>query len=105
MCCPNIYFFNRSIAIAPYFERHGRAPRNPNDPGATINDYIFDKMTRNNWSELQLRCVDKELCKAEFVRLAPEALCAKTIDVIDCQRRLPFPEFASGATLTLVSRV
>jgi hypothetical protein len=94
MCCPNTYFFNRSIAIPPYIERHGRAPKDPDDPGATINDYIFDKMARNNWSELQRRCVDKELCKAEFAQLAPEALCAKTIDVIDCHRRLPFPEFA-----------
>lgn len=83
MLCPNNYFFNNLIARGPFKARNKRYPLDPDDPKATINDYIYDRIVSNRWTDLQLRCVDKETCKEAFREMAPSAKTPRTIEVID----------------------
>lgn len=60
---PNFYPFNRYIAGKRFATVHGRRPRDPHSDDAGIIDFVFDRMVRNRWSDLEIRCVDKEFAK------------------------------------------
>jgi hypothetical protein len=90
---PNSPLGNRLIAL-PLFRRHiGRWPLRPECDGADFNDFVFERMVRNGWSDLERRCTDKELAKAEAKRLCPGVRISETVEVFrvsapDAQARL-----------------
>jgi hypothetical protein len=64
MAWPNAYAFNYLLARRCFVEGNGRPPRPLSARNATINDYIFDRMLRDDWTPLERLCVDKERAKA-----------------------------------------
>jgi hypothetical protein len=81
-----------ALLIAPHFyRRFDRLPRHPSDPAADYHDFLVDRMARNDWSDLHLRCVDKETAKAEAKRLAPNIGVPRTVDVLATPRCMPKP--------------
>ena len=83
---PNVYALN-ALLIAPHFyRRFGRLPRRPSRPDANYHDFLVDRMARNDWSELHLKCADKEHAKAVALELAPNVKVPLTIEVIPTPR-------------------
>ena len=78
---PNIYFLNYAVAARHFNYENGRFPRRPNAKNATINDFIFDKMIRNRWSNLHKACVDKEYAKLFVLRSSCDVKVARTLAV------------------------
>ena len=79
---PTIRAFNHLIA-GTYFERRfGRWPISPRQPGASINDYIFDRMIGDQWSARHRSFVDKDTAKREARRAVPGIRIAETLAVI-----------------------
>lgn len=60
---PNFYALNYAIAAAGFLNGNKRLPRNVSSNTATINDFIFDRMVRNRWNNLEKICVDKHYVK------------------------------------------
>jgi hypothetical protein len=90
---PNVYFLNYVIAL-PYFLRgNNRFPREPGAETASINDYIFDRMIRNNWNILQKNCSDKEYVKIFVSGLLTEVKTPKTISVYHLNDRTSVDDF------------
>lgn len=83
---PNWYRIN-ALLIAPHFYRgFARLQRHPTNPLADYHDFLVDRMARNQWSELHLRCVDKETAKEEAKRLVPAVCIPRTQEVIQTPR-------------------
>src|ERR1039457_1024514 len=78
---PNFYIFNYIIAVSFFVRGNRRMPRSVNTKNATINDFIFNRMIRNNWNALQQACVDKEYAKIFASGLSKNVKVAKTISV------------------------
>jgi len=60
-----------------------RAPRAPSHPGAEIQDLLFSKMARDEWSVLHRECVDKVTARDLARRFAPGLGAAALVAVID----------------------
>lgn len=60
---PNSEWANGLLASRLFYKVHGRFPRGLDDPKAAANDYVFWRMIRNEWSPLELACIDKETAK------------------------------------------
>ena len=73
---------NRLIAGAYFRQKFHRWPLPPRDPGATVNDFIFNRMIGLRWSALQRSFVDKESAKAEARKLVPELRVPETLMVL-----------------------
>lgn len=88
---PNWYPIN-ALLIAPHFyRRFARLPRSPSSPSADYHDFLVNRMARNQWSALHLRCVDKETAKEEAKRLAPAVCIPRTQAVIQTPRGISKP--------------
>jgi hypothetical protein len=86
---PNVHSLNK-ILVGRYFrEIFGRWPRDPRNPDADYHDFLVDRMTRNDWSEFQLRCVDKETAKGAAIEILPEIKVAETVKVIPMRNVTP----------------
>lgn len=107
-------------AVAPMFvDKFGRHPLPPEDRLASINDLIFMRMIRSDWSELQRSLVDKSIAKEAATALypglrVPETLATISMDDVPspaalAERLAPFvgsdavakPAQASGGTVFL----
>lgn len=103
-----------------FFERaFGRWPLPSDDPAATVNDLIFNRMIDPRWSPLERAFVDKETAKLQAKRLFPTLCVPETLLVIPMEDVLstdhlytllqPFagtnviakPTHASGATVLM----
>ena len=83
---PNWYPIN-ALLIAPHFyRRFRRIQRRPSSLKANYHDFMVDRMARNRWSELHLRCVDKETAKEEAKRLAPAVRIPRTQEIVQTPR-------------------
>jgi hypothetical protein len=89
---PNLWVFNYLIAAAYFFRGNGRLPRTPNSSNAAINDYIFYKMIRNNWSILEQFCVDKQFSKI-YASHASSVKVARTISVFSIDKNESVEDF------------
>ncbi len=73
-------------AIAPRFvARFGRPPLPPENPKATINDLIFARMIRADWTPLQRALVDKSTAKPSAIMLCPALRVPETLASIAAQ--------------------
>lgn len=82
---PNFYILNYIISAPRFIRGNKRLPRPLSRKNATINDFIFDRMIRNNWTLLEQACVDKEYSKIianSFARVKS----AKTIATLKLKR-------------------
>lgn len=102
---PNFYVFNYIISAPYYFYRIGRMPRRTNAENATINDFIFNRMIRNNWTVLQQACVDKEYAKLIVSGQCKSAKVAKTISVYHINNRTTVREIETWLQQYLGQRV
>lgn len=85
---PDLPALNAHLA-SPAFERiHGRRPLPPTAEQASINDYVFDRMTRRRWTDIERRCVDKIESKSIVKALCPSLPTIPAEDVIDVRRGL-----------------
>jgi len=91
---PSHLFFNYCLALPRFCHGNGRMPRFSSDPRATLNDIIFHRMIRNEWSVLQQACVDKEYAKELAVAKAPRVKVAMTESVLHLRRSTSVAEVA-----------
>ncbi|WP_374655917.1 ATP-grasp fold amidoligase family protein [Dongia sp.] len=75
---PNHPTFNYCLALPRFCHGNRRLPRRMDDPRATLNDIIFHRMIRDDWSALQQSCVDKEYAKTLAMARAPGVKAART---------------------------
>jgi hypothetical protein len=92
---PNIYPLNALLIAREFRIRFGRWPRSPAHPKADYHDFLVDRMARNQWSEMELRCVDKEFAKKVLQNLYPGISVPRTVDVIPMPRSLSFDGFVA----------
>ncbi len=78
---PNFLPFNYLLATPIFFAANRRLPLRPGNPRAAINDYIFHRMLRNEWTGLELACVDKEHVKTIARGLCPNIVLPKTVEI------------------------
>jgi hypothetical protein len=118
---PDLPSLNVLLAGRIFKRVHGRTPRAPIAVNATINDYIFDRMTRRDWSGFERRCVDKVEAKKIVRELCPELRSSQTVAIVDVERDtriydlidalMPYigqdavamPTHSSGAILSLLN--
>jgi len=93
---PNVTLLNRLLVAPDFYRRFGRLPRSPTSRGADYHDFLVERMTRNGWSELHLRCVDKEEAKAVAKSLAPGIQVPRTVAIIPTPRSITFEQFQSS---------
>jgi TupA-like ATPgrasp len=89
---PNVYSFNYFIALPNFLKGNRRFPRKISAQRATINDFIFDRMIRNNWNILQQSCVDKEYAKIVVSGLTTEVKIPRTISIYHISNRTSVDE-------------
>ena len=75
---PNFPGVNYWLAVPTFVDGNKRLPRRVEDPQASLNDVVFQRMIRNDWTVLQQSCVDKEYAKTLAVAKAPGVKVAKT---------------------------
>src|SRR5688500_765950 len=75
---PNLWCVNYCLALPKFWSGNKRLPRRLDDPRASLNDIIFQRMIRNEWSVLEQACVDKEHAKLFAQAKAPHVKVAKT---------------------------
>jgi hypothetical protein len=92
---PNVYCLNYILTLLNFVRGNGRFPRNIAATTATINDYIFHRMIRNNWGTLQRSCVDKEFAKTFVSSLSTGVKIPRTISVYHVSGREPADEFVA----------
>jgi hypothetical protein len=91
---PSHLFFNYCLALPRFLHGNHRLPRFSADPRATINDIIFHRMIRNDWSVLQQACVDKEFAKELALAKAPTVKVPLTESVLHLHRSTTVAEVA-----------
>lgn len=79
---PNQRAINYLLALPQFWHGNKRLPRSSDHPAASLNDFIFQRMIRDDWSPLQRACVDKEHVKAIVLQKAPEVKVAQTVAVL-----------------------
>ena len=85
---PDVPALNAHLA-RPAFERiHGRRPLPPSCVEASINDYVFDRMTRRKWTDIERQCVDKIDSKTIVNALCPNLSTIPIEDVIEVRQSL-----------------
>lgn len=92
---PSHVAFNYCLALPRFCNGNRRLPRRPNDPRATLNDIIFHRMIRDDWSPLQQSCVDKEHAKAFAQARAPGVKVARTEAIFHLQESTSTAEVAA----------
>ncbi|WP_120716186.1 ATP-grasp fold amidoligase family protein [Tsuneonella amylolytica] len=110
---------NYAAVAAMFVEKFGRDPLPPENRDALINDLIFMRMIRPDWSALQRSLVDKSTAKVAAASLYPDLRVPETLAVISmdgvsspaalAERLAPFigrdavakPAQASGGTVFL----
>jgi len=75
---PSHWPVNYALALPQFWNGNKRLPRRVDDPAASLNDVIFQRMVRDGWSDLQRACVDKELAKTIALGKAPQLRVART---------------------------
>lgn len=95
---PSHLFFNYCLALPRFHNGNGRLPRFVEDPQATLNDIIFHRMIRNEWSVLHQTCVDKEYAKELAVAKAPGVKVPLTESVFHLERETSVAEVAEWMT-------
>nr|WP_298682856.1 ATP-grasp fold amidoligase family protein [uncultured Dongia sp.] len=75
---PNVWQLNYLLALPKFWSGNKRLPRRIDDPRASLNDIIFQRMIRNEWSMLEQSCVDKEHAKVFAQAKAPHVKVART---------------------------
>jgi len=90
---PNVYPLNAALIARHFLRQFSRSPRKLSDPQADYHDFIVDRMAHNGWTDLQIRCVDKEFAKEEAVKLAPDIFVPRTIDILRMTQDLSFEHF------------
>lgn len=73
---------NRLIAGEHFNARFGRWPVDSDDPAATVNDLIFNRMIDPSWSAYERAFVDKETAKTEALALCPTLRVPQTLLVV-----------------------
>lgn len=76
---------NHLFAGAFFERKFGRWPLPTNDPAATVNDLIFNRMIDLRWSPLERAFVDKETAKLQAKRLFPALCIPETLLVISME--------------------
>lgn len=84
---PNVHSVNYLIAVPVFWRSNRRLPRKPTSATATINDYIFARMIRDDWTQLERLCVDKEYAKIVAVGLSRDVRVARTLAAYCIDRR------------------
>jgi len=79
---PNHWRVNYALALPQFWNGNKRLPRRIDDPTASLNDVIFQRMVRDDWSELQRACVDKERVKDIVRAKVPHVKIARTEAVL-----------------------
>lgn len=75
---PNHWAINYCLSLPVFLEGNKRLPRRIDDPQASLNDIVFQRMIRNEWSVLQQSCVDKELAKIYAQARSKDVKVART---------------------------
>lgn len=79
---PNQRSLNYLLALPQFWHGNKRLPRRIDDPSASLNDIIFQRMIRDDWSPLQRACVDKEQAKDIVLQKVPQLKVARTVAVL-----------------------
>ncbi len=95
---PSHLFFNYCLALPRFLQGNQRMPRFSADPRATLNDIIFHRMIRNEWSVLQQACVDKEYAKEVALAKAPRVKVPLTESVFHLERSTTLVDVAEWLT-------
>jgi hypothetical protein len=90
---PNSYALNRALMLPVFYRYHGRWPQHPSREDASLSDFIFDRGHRDNWTEMQLRCTDKEHMKVAVRELSHLARTPETFEVISFEPPPSFERF------------
>jgi hypothetical protein len=75
---PNVPAVNYALEQRHFRRGNHRLPRRADDPQASLNDIVFQRMIRNDWTVLQQTCVDKEYAKQIALAKAPGLKVART---------------------------
>lgn len=92
---PSHVTLNYCLALPHFCQGNRRLPRRPNDARATLNDVIFHRMIRDEWSPVQQSCVDKEHAKAFALAQAPGVKVARTAAIFRLQQSTGTAEVAA----------
>lgn len=95
---PSHPIFNYLLALPRFYGGNDRMPRPSFHPRATLNDIIFHRMIRNEWSVLQQACVDKEYAKELAVAKAPRVKVPMTESVLHLTRTTSVEEVTDWLT-------
>lgn len=75
---PHAPWIDRSFRVLRFWQANGRLPRASTDPQATFNDFILHRMIRNDWSQLERVCIDKQYAKLLATAMSPNVRGSKT---------------------------
>ena len=79
---PSHWILNYALALPQFWRGNKRLPRRADDPTASLNDIIFHRMIRDDWTLLQRACVDKEHAKEIMQAKVPHLKVARTAAVM-----------------------
>lgn len=82
---PMIRASNYLVAGASFARKFGRWPLPADDPAATVNDLVFNRMIDPQWSSYERSFVDKETAKLQAQHLFPGLRVPETLLVISME--------------------
>ena len=80
---PSWSLINYAFTAPRFYRTHGYLPRLPSNQSATLNDYIYHRMIRGGWTDLERRATDKEIAKSVASELCPTIRTARIVRTID----------------------
>jgi hypothetical protein len=92
---PNYWRLNYCLALPQFWHGNKRLPRDLSDPEASLNDVIFQRMVRDDWSLLQRACVDKEHVKQVVHEKVPQLKTARTEAILHLEDNTSVAEVAT----------
>ncbi len=79
---PHTTWIDGKFRLFRFWQANHRLPRSSSDPAATFNDFILERMIRDDWTPLERACIDKEYAKLIAVAICPFVKTAETRRII-----------------------
>ncbi len=83
---PHATWIDGKFRLLRFWLANRRLPRPLSHPAATFNDFILERMTRDDWTPLERVCVDKEYAKLLAISLCPSVQVSETRLIIPLER-------------------
>jgi hypothetical protein len=80
---PSWSLINYAFTARRFYRTHGYLPRLPSNQSATLNDYIYYRMIRGGWTDIERRATDKEIAKSVASELCPTLKTARIVRTMD----------------------